>query len=210
MLLLITTVVQTDAQAFEGLVIVGILVVFCIGLAIWAKNEDEKENSHLYNHPNILPDDEVDDEVLKMIKSVKIGKSSPTSYIDTSDELKINLTQNGDDSYSTIIDKKDLNPETLDKLKRELEEKYNAQGIEIDVGFNISHEDFEEKRSRHISQQVKDKVWRRDGGKCVECDSNENLEFDHIIPFSKGGANTYRNLQLLCENCNRSKSDKIG
>lgn len=74
-----------------------------------------------------------------MIKSTKIGNSSPTSYIDTSDELKINLTQNGDDSYSTIIDKKDLNPETLDKLKRELEEKYNAQGIEIDVEFNISH-----------------------------------------------------------------------
>lgn len=68
----------------------------------------------------------------------------------------------------------------------------------------------EDARSRRISQEVKDAVWNRDGGKCVECDSNENLEFDHIIPFSKGGANTYRNLQLLCENCNRSKSDKIG
>ncbi len=65
-------------------------------------------------------------------------------------------------------------------------------------------------RSRHISQSVKDKVWNRDGGQCVECGSNENLEFDHIIPHSKGGANTYRNIQLLCESCNRSKSAKIG
>ena len=66
------------------------------------------------------------------------------------------------------------------------------------------------KRSRRISQRVKDQVWRRDEGKCVECGSNENLEFDHIIPFSKGGANTYRNIQLLCEPCNRKKLDKIG
>ena len=66
------------------------------------------------------------------------------------------------------------------------------------------------KRSRRISQKVKDLVWNRDGGKCVECGSNENLDFDHIIPHSKGGANTYRNIQLLCEPCNRSKSAKIG
>lgn len=65
-------------------------------------------------------------------------------------------------------------------------------------------------RSRRIPQEVKDRVWNRDGGKCVECGSNQNLEFDHIIPFSKGGANTYRNLQLLCESCNRSKSASIG
>ena len=61
-----------------------------------------------------------------------------------------------------------------------------------------------------IPQEVKDKVWNRDGGKCVQCGSNKNLEFDHIIPHSKGGANTYRNIQLLCEPCNRSKSAKIG
>lgn len=66
------------------------------------------------------------------------------------------------------------------------------------------------KRSRRITQAVKDQVWNRDGGKCVECGSNEKLEFDHIIPFSKGGANTYRNIQLLCERCNREKSAKIG
>ena len=65
-------------------------------------------------------------------------------------------------------------------------------------------------RSRRISQSVKDKVWNRDGGCCVLCGSNENIEFDHIVPFSKGGSNTYRNIQILCESCNRKKSDNIG
>ena len=67
-----------------------------------------------------------------------------------------------------------------------------------------------ESRSRRISEEVKDAVWIRDQGKCTQCGSNENLEFDHIIPFSKGGANTKRNIQLLCEPCNRIKSDRIG
>jgi hypothetical protein len=65
-------------------------------------------------------------------------------------------------------------------------------------------------RGRIISLSVKDAVWRRDEGKCTQCGSNKNLEFDHIIPHSKGGANTKRNIQLLCEPCNRQKSDKIG
>ena len=65
-------------------------------------------------------------------------------------------------------------------------------------------------RSRKISQSVKDKVWNRDNGRCVLCGSNENIEFDHIVPFSKGGSNTYRNIQILCESCNRKKSDRIG
>ncbi|NQT97671.1 MAG: HNH endonuclease [Candidatus Marinimicrobia bacterium] len=63
---------------------------------------------------------------------------------------------------------------------------------------------------RHsIPALVKREVWQRDGGKCVECGSNEALEYDHIIPVSKGGANTVRNIQLLCESCNRKKTNKI-
>lgn len=65
-------------------------------------------------------------------------------------------------------------------------------------------------RSRRISQRVKDEVWRRDGGQCVQCESRKNIEYDHIIPFSKGGSNTARNVQILCESCNRKKSDNIG
>lgn len=53
-------------------------------------------------------------------------------------------------------------------------------------------------------------VWQRDAGRCVECGSKEKLEYDHIIPLSKGGSNTERNLQLLCERCNRIKGGAIG
>jgi hypothetical protein len=60
-----------------------------------------------------------------------------------------------------------------------------------------------------IPEGVRHAVWRRDEGKCVECGSDEKLEFDHIIPLSRGGANTERNLQLLCEPCNRRKGPRI-
>jgi Holliday junction DNA helicase RuvB subunit len=60
-----------------------------------------------------------------------------------------------------------------------------------------------------IPSEVRREVWRRDGGKCVRCGSRENLEYDHIIPVTKGGSNTARNIELLCEVCNRSKRDCI-
>ena len=63
--------------------------------------------------------------------------------------------------------------------------------------------------SRSIPQAVRNAVWQRDGGKCVECEDDQYLEFDHVIPFAKGGASSENNLQLLCRKCNMSKSDKI-
>lgn len=63
--------------------------------------------------------------------------------------------------------------------------------------------------SRHIPQDVKSVVWQRDGGQCVQCRAMTYLEFDHIIPFSRGGANTVGNIQLLFRNCNNAKGDRI-
>lgn len=64
-------------------------------------------------------------------------------------------------------------------------------------------------RRERIVESVRIAVWRRDGGKCAHCNSREKLEYDHIVPVSKGGSNTERNVELLCERCNRQKSDRI-
>ena len=65
------------------------------------------------------------------------------------------------------------------------------------------------RKTRTISQSVKQKVWLRDQGKCIECSATEYLEFDHIIPFAKGGSNSENNIQLLCRKCNLKKSDSL-
>jgi 5-methylcytosine-specific restriction endonuclease McrA len=53
-------------------------------------------------------------------------------------------------------------------------------------------------------------VWKRDKGRCVECGSADNLHFDHIIPWSRGGSSlTAQNVQLLCARHNITKRDRI-
>jgi hypothetical protein len=58
-------------------------------------------------------------------------------------------------------------------------------------------------------QRVRHEVWRRDRGTCVECGSRARLEFDHIIPVSRGGSSTTRNIELRCEPCNRRKGARV-
>jgi 5-methylcytosine-specific restriction endonuclease McrA len=60
-------------------------------------------------------------------------------------------------------------------------------------------------RREPIPREVRLDVWRRDRGRCVECGSGFELQYDHVIPFSMGGATTAENLQLLCADCNRAK-----
>lgn len=105
-----------------------------------------------------------------------------------------------------ILDKE--NRKINKEKSRQLKTQVRKELIEEGVLSNLNESDLN--RREQIPQDVLDRVWNRDGGKCVICGSQEKIEFDHIIPFSKGGSNTYRNIQILCENCNREKSNKIG
>jgi hypothetical protein len=62
-------------------------------------------------------------------------------------------------------------------------------------------------QSRYVSETTKKVVFSRDGGICQCCGSSKSLEYDHIIPFSCGGSSDISNIQLLCQACNRSKSN---
>lgn len=63
---------------------------------------------------------------------------------------------------------------------------------------------------RLIPTPVKLAVWTRDRGRCVLCGATQNLHFDHVIPFSKGGTSLVaENIQLLCVQCNLRKSARI-
>jgi hypothetical protein len=60
-----------------------------------------------------------------------------------------------------------------------------------------------------IPSDVRRAVYERDGGKCVECGASFDLQYDHVLPVAHGGATTVENLQLLCADCNRRKSDTL-
>lgn len=67
-----------------------------------------------------------------------------------------------------------------------------------------------EERQRMIPSAVKLEVWKRDRGQCVRCGATDELHFDHIIPYSKGGTSIKsENIQLLCARHNLMKRDKI-
>lgn len=67
-------------------------------------------------------------------------------------------------------------------------------------------------QSRTIPRDVMLKAVRRDGQICQTCFEpvpDNEVEFDHVIPFSKGGTTTAHNLKLVHRECNRKKGNSL-
>jgi hypothetical protein len=73
--------------------------------------------------------------------------------------------------------------------------------------------EFDEPRvvTRKISRTVILRVARRDNNTCQICGTHlldGEIEFDHIIPVSKGGMSNEANVRVTCLDCNRKKGAK--
>ena len=63
---------------------------------------------------------------------------------------------------------------------------------------------------RQFDDDEKRETYETQGGICPKCGKHfaiEEMEGDHIVPWSKGGKTVPENLQMLCRDCNRRKSD---
>jgi len=80
------------------------------------------------------------------------------------------------------------------------------------VGESITETTENRRKGRYIPFHMKIRVVRRDNYTCQKCKKHlrdDEVEFDHIIPVSKGGSSEEHNIRLTCFDCNREKSDNV-
>ena len=106
------------------------------------------------------------------------------------------------------------------------ENVYNTEELEKQISKLILDDDVTNKKGiypyvltgnekylniRAFTDSMKIAAYERQEGICPVCGKYfllEQMEADHITPWSKGGATNKDNCQMLCQECNRRKSDK--
>lgn len=63
-------------------------------------------------------------------------------------------------------------------------------------------------RRSDITTELRWKIFKRDGYKCVNCHADVDLTVDHVHPYSKGGTAHEGNLSTLCRSCNARKGNR--
>lgn len=95
------------------------------------------------------------------------------------------------------------NMNTDDDQNQEMEENNSDLIQEDEIVFKHT-------TKRDTSLRIKVQVLMRDGNKCRLCGitvEGDNIHFDHIKPWSKGGETVLENLQILCATHNLAKSN---
>ncbi len=131
-------------------------------------------------------------------KEVRLSVSISKETLDKIEQVKslyANRNRNGESlDLDKVLDM--MAQAALDKYEEELAPKKEVRRINKRENLGAK------KKSRYISKETKYKVYKKAGGKCQFCGSTKNLQYDHSIPYAKGGSNEHANIRLLCSNCN--------
>ncbi len=106
------------------------------------------------------------------------------------------------------------------------DEKLDPNALEVEVAKMMSNSDVQRKPGiyayvfdrdekhlniRKFDNNMKREAFEKSNGLCPSCNKTfkiEQMEADHITPWSKGGRTVAENCQMLCTQCNRQKSSK--
>lgn len=163
----------------------------------------ERDKIALEEYMAIHQDDEDAEELWNYFKTViEWTKKTFTTYRKEMKGLPFGILYN---KYKDT----ELDPDALEEKIKELmlDDDVNAKkGI---------YEYVLDKDERHLNirsfgNKEKREAYERQNGICVKCGKHfelEEMEGDHITPWSKGGKTISENCQMLCKDCNRRKSD---
>lgn len=139
----------------------------------------------------------------KAAQDYKAGKKGP-DIVQVYEKIKAGIWS--DNGYFHLVDswKEHDGKRNVFKFKLVAIEAIKDESLAEDLPSRLVE------RSRIIATSVKLLVWARDRGRCVTCGAMDELHFDHILPFSKGGTSLKaENIQLLCARHNLEKRANI-
>lgn len=154
-----------------------------------------------------------------LVEQFPLLSSTRQEAIEHNDFLKEQLSKGAYDDKRRLMFEKEVqefNPRDypVKHDPHDLEKQCSIFGHLCPVFFvNEPLTETKEKRriGRYIPRHIMLKVVRRDNNQCQKCGrllKDGEIEFDHIIPMSKGGCSEEHNLRLTCFDCNRDKSDE--
>lgn len=170
------------------------------------------------------------DEKLEILSKLENSSKAETKRILYNEEVKARYSFEADKPFEEIVERlKGLHPRlSFDQVMRKvcdiaiekLDPMLNAERMKIRyqsrnaanqksragakvVGSDLGNRAGATERSRYIAAATKREVWLKAEGKCQNCRSTFGLEYDHVLPFAKGGVSEVENLRLLCRNCNQ-------
>ena len=136
-------------------------------------------------------------QVIDILRNRLISYLESKLQMDTfeKDVLTQTILELDEEEFPNIFsDKRFLPRKITDTFIREFSEKYleGLTDMTRDILINrIDNEDF-----------------KRDKSTCQYCGSKKHLTIDHVMPRSRGGGNTWKNLVACCSRCNVYKGNK--